>query len=107
MLSRVEVFLTLCVTSIINMTQEFLLHLFRESFFTILLISAPVLVVSLVVGFVISVFQAATSIQEFTLTFVPKLLAIAIVLVLMLPWMIDVMVTFTTNLFSQIPGLVK
>ena len=89
------------------MTQEFILHLFREAFFTMLLVSAPILIVSLVIGLVISVFQAATSIQEFTLTFVPKLIAIAIVLVLTLPWMLDVMINFTTSIIGQIPSLVK
>lgn len=89
------------------MTEEFIVNLVREAFFTMFLVSAPVLLVSLVVGLVISVFQAATSIQEFTLTFVPKLIAIAIVLVFALPWMMDIMVSFTTNLFGQIPGLTK
>jgi flagellar biosynthetic protein FliQ len=52
------------------------------------------------------VFQAATSIQEFTLTFVPKLVVIAVVLVLTLPWMIETMMSYTIMLFSQIPALV-
>jgi flagellar biosynthetic protein FliQ len=63
------------------------------------------LVLSLVVGLVIAVFQAATSIQEITLTFVPKIIAVAIVAVLTLPWMMEVMVSFTVNVFNQIPGL--
>ncbi len=88
------------------MSEEFVIHLFRESFYTMLLVSAPVLLVSLVIGFVISVFQAATSIQEFTLTFVPKLIAIAVVTVLTLPWIIDIMVNFTVSLFAQIPNMV-
>ena len=89
------------------MSEEFIVHIFREAFYTMLLVSAPVLFVSLVIGLVISVFQAATSIQEFTLTFVPKLIAVAIVVVLMLPWMIDLMVTFTISLYSQIPNLAR
>jgi flagellar biosynthetic protein FliQ len=89
------------------MSQEFVMHLFREAFFTMLLLAAPVLTVSLVVGLLISVFQAATSVQEFTLTFVPKLVAVAAIIVIMLPWMMDLMVSFTTNLFAQIPALVK
>ncbi|HUI10289.1 MAG TPA: flagellar biosynthesis protein FliQ [Bacteroidota bacterium] len=87
------------------MSQEFVIYVFREALYTALLVSAPLLVVSLVVGLLISVFQAATSIQEVTLTFVPKLIVIAIVAVLMLPWMIDVVVSFTTNLFHNIPTL--
>jgi flagellar biosynthetic protein FliQ len=88
------------------MTTEFIVHLFREAFYTTMLVSAPVLVVSLLVGLLISIMQAATSIQEFTLSFVPKLIAIAVALVLALPWMIDTMLSFTTNLFQQIPALV-
>jgi flagellar biosynthetic protein FliQ len=87
------------------MSEEFIVHMFREAFYTALLVSAPVLLASLVVGLVISIFQAATSVQEFTLTFVPKLIVVAIVLVLMLPWMIDTIVGFTQNLFQQIPML--
>jgi len=87
------------------MSEEFVIYLFREALYTALLVSAPLLVVSLVVGLLISVFQAATSIQEITLTFVPKLIVIAVVTVLTLPWMIDVIVAFTTNLFHNIPSL--
>ena len=88
------------------MTEQYIVSLFREAFYTTLLVSAPVLILSLVVGLIISVFQAATSIQEFTLTFVPKLIVVAIVIVLTLPWMMDVMISFTVNLFNQIPSLV-
>ena len=87
------------------MTEEFVIHMFREAFYTMLIVAAPILVVSLIVGLVISVLQAATSVQEVTLTFVPKIIAIAVVLVLTLPWMMDVMTTFTVDLFSQIPGI--
>jgi flagellar biosynthetic protein FliQ len=87
------------------MTEDFVVHMFREAFYTALLVSAPVLLASLVVGLVISVFQAATSVQEFTLTFVPKIVVVAIVLVLTLPWMMDTLVHFTTDLFQQIPSL--
>jgi flagellar biosynthetic protein FliQ len=89
------------------MNSEFVVHLFREAFYTGMLVAAPLLVVSLLVGLVVSVLQAATSLQEFTLSFVPKLIAIALVLVLTLPWMIDTLVAFTTNLLQQIPSLVR
>ena len=87
------------------MSEEFVVHMFREAFFTALLVSAPVLLSSLVVGLLVSVFQAATSVQEFTLTFVPKVVVVAIVIVLFLPWMIDTMVVFTQGMFQQIPML--
>jgi flagellar biosynthetic protein FliQ len=86
-------------------SEQYVVYLIREAFYTALLISAPVLLVSLIVGLVISVIQAATSIQEFTLTFVPKLIALAIVMVLTLPWVMNTMVTFTVNLFNNIPSL--
>jgi flagellar biosynthetic protein FliQ len=87
------------------MSEQMVVYLFREAFYTTLLVSAPMLVLSLVVGLVIAVFQAATSIQEITLTFVPKIIAVAVIAVLTLPWMMEVMVSFTVNVFNQIPGL--
>jgi flagellar biosynthesis protein FliQ len=87
-------------------TEEFVIHLMRETFYTILLVSAPVLIVSMIIGLFISILQAATSIQEFTLTFVPKLIVVAVVVVVALPWMFDVVKTFTINLYQQIPALI-
>jgi flagellar biosynthetic protein FliQ len=89
------------------MTEQFVVYLFREAFYTTLLVSAPMLLLSLIVGLAIAIFQAATSIQEITLTFVPKIVVVAIVAVLTLPWMMEIMVTFTLNLFQQIPMLGK
>jgi len=87
------------------MNEAFVVNLVREAFYTMMLISSPVLVVSLVIGLLISIVQAATSIQEVTITFVPKIVAIALVLVLTLPWMMEVLMTFTISLFQQIPTL--
>jgi flagellar biosynthesis protein FliQ len=87
------------------MTEQMVVYLFREAFYTTLLVSSPMLLLSLVVGLLIAIVQAATSIQEITLTFVPKIIIVAIVAVLTLPWMMDVMITFTTNIYSQIPAL--
>jgi flagellar biosynthesis protein FliQ len=87
------------------MSQDFIIHVFREAFYTLMLISAPTLLVSLIIGLIISIFQAATSIQEATLTFVPKIVVMAAVIVLTLPWILDVLISFTVNLFSQIPTL--
>jgi flagellar biosynthesis protein FliQ len=89
------------------MTEDFIVHLFREAFYTVMLVSAPTLLVSLIVGLIISVFQAATSIQEATLTFVPKMIVMAIVIVLTLPWILDVLISFTVNLFGQIPMIAR
>lgn len=87
------------------MTEDFVVHVFREALYTVMLVSAPTLLVSLVVGLMISIFQAATSIQEATLTFVPKIVVMAFVIVLTLPWILDVLISFTVNLFNQIPSL--
>ena len=87
------------------MTEEFIVHLFREAFYTATLVAAPILLLSLLVGLVISVFQAATSIQEATLTFVPKMIVIALVVIIALPWMIEILTSFTNDLFSQIPTI--
>ncbi len=89
------------------MTEQFIIHLARETFFTAFLVSAPVLIASAIVGLLISIFQSATSINEMTLSFVPKLIVIAVVLVIALPWIIDVMISFTKELFNQIPNIAR
>ena len=68
--------------------------------------SAPLLLTALVTGLLVSVFQAATQINEMTLSFIPKLLAIFVALVLAGPWMLNLMVDFTRRLISGIPGMI-
>lgn len=68
---------------------------------TAIMVAAPILLVSIVVGLAVSIFQATTHIQEQTLTFVPKVLAIVGVLILFGPWMITVLTTFITDLYSS------
>jgi len=89
------------------MNEVYVINLLREAFYTVFLLAGPILIVTMVVGLLISIFQAATSIQEMTLTFVPKAIIVAVVLVLMLPWMFDVMISFTTQVFTQIPSIIK
>ncbi len=79
--------------------------LVRQGVFQILLLSAPALLVSMAVGLVIAVLQATTSIQEQTLTFVPKIAAILGVLVLFGPWMLSTLVEFTRQIFAMIPKM--
>jgi flagellar biosynthetic protein FliQ len=74
---------------------------------TFLLAAGPVLLVSLVVGFVISLLQAVTQIQDFTLTFVPKILAVFLCLFLFLPWMASILVSFTSRIIGNIPMYVR
>jgi flagellar biosynthetic protein FliQ len=72
-----------------------------------LLIAAPMLIVGLVTGLIIGAFQAATSINEQTLSFIPKLIAIATTLVIAGPWMLKVLVSYTRELFESIPSLIN
>lgn len=85
-----------------GMTEEMVIHLIRETFYYTLIISGPLLLLSLIVGLLISILQAATSISEQTLTFVPKLIAIFIVTVLVAPFMIQTLKTFTLQIFELI-----
>ncbi len=89
------------------MTEELIIEVLTEVFWTTFLILLPVLGVSLVVGIFISVFQAATSIQEMTLTFVPKLVAAVLVIIFMLPWMIDKMVAITIKMFTMFQHVLR
>ena len=89
------------------MTVDSVQQLSGEVFKTILIVSAPTLAVSLLVGLVISLFQAVTQIQEFTLTFVPKIIAVFLTLFLLFPWTARVLMTFTTGLVENIPMYIR
>lgn len=89
------------------MTEEVVVQVLKEVFSTTFIILLPILGVSLIVGVFISVFQAATSIQEMTLTFVPKIVITALVIILIMPWMIDRMTAITQRFFTMFIPLVK
>jgi flagellar biosynthesis protein FliQ len=89
------------------MTIDLVKELSGEVFKTILIISGPALLVSLVVGLLISLFQAITQIQEFTLTFVPKIIAVFITLFLFFPWIARIMMSYTADLFTRIPVYIR
>ncbi len=89
------------------MSVELLNQLSRQTFETIILVGGPVLLVSLVVGVLISLLQAVTQLQEMTMTFIPKILAVFVTLLVALPWMVKVMVSFTRSIFENIPQYVK
>lgn len=89
------------------MTTDTVVGLMVETIKITLLISAPMLIVGLIVGVVISILQAVTQIQEMTLVFVPKIVAVLITLVASLPWMISLLTTYTQNLFANIPVFIK
>ena len=89
------------------MTEELIIEILKEVFYLTFIILLPVLGVSLVVGIIVSIFQAATSIQEMTLTFVPKILATAITILFLLPWMMDKVITFTIKIFTMFNTVIK
>ena len=84
------------------MTPEFLTGFFFEAIKTAIWLAAPMLLAGLLVGLAVSIFQSVTSINEMTMTFIPKMLAVACALLFFLPWMVQTMVTFTQNLFTNI-----
>ncbi|HEX2962595.1 MAG: flagellar biosynthetic protein FliQ [Bacteroidota bacterium] len=89
------------------MTEELIVEILTDVFYTTFIILLPILGISLLVGIFISIFQAATSIQEATLTFVPKILVTAVAIILLLPWMMDKMIAITLRLVNMFSTVVK
>ncbi len=79
--------------------------LFQKALWMAVLLAAPMLLFGLVAGLIVSIFQAVTQIQEMTLTFIPKILAVVLSLFLVLPWMLQQMIRFTTDIFGRIGTL--
>lgn len=91
---------------LLYMTPESVITIGQQALEVTILVSAPLLLAALAVGLLVSVFQAATQINEMTLSFIPKLLVMFIVLVVAGPWMLNLLMDYTRRLFSSIPGLV-
>ncbi|MEW6601315.1 MAG: flagellar biosynthesis protein FliQ [Nitrospirota bacterium] len=89
------------------MTIDTINGITTEMFKVVMYVAGPPLLTGLVVGLIIGLFQSVTQIQEFTLTFVPKMLVVFGCLFLLMPWMSEKLITFTTNLITQIPAYVK
>ncbi|AMD92730.1 flagellar biosynthesis protein FliQ [Desulfomicrobium orale] len=89
------------------MTPEFVIGFARQSIELTMSISLPMLGVGLAVGVVVSILQAATQIQEMTLTFVPKIIAVFLALLISFPWVMDKMITFTQDIFLNFPQYIK
>jgi len=87
------------------MTEQMVIQVVRDAFYHVLLIVGPLLLVSLVVGLFIAILQAATTVSEQTLTFVPKLLAVFLVIVLLLPYMIRTLKAFFFEIMKLISGM--
>jgi flagellar biosynthetic protein FliQ len=88
------------------MTAQMVVTLGREALVLTLMIAGPMLLFGLIVGLCIALFQAVTQIQEMTLTFIPKILAVGTALLIFLPWMINKATDFTRHIFELIPTLV-
>ncbi|RNC29554.1 MAG: hypothetical protein AWM53_00552 [Candidatus Dichloromethanomonas elyunquensis] len=89
------------------MTQNQVLNMAKEALGTAIIVGGPILLISLLVGLIVSIFQAMTQIQEQTLSFIPKLLCIAVILILLGPWMLNVMTAYTTNLFTDLANYAR
>ena len=85
------------------MTPEFITSFFIDAIQTAILLSMPMLLAGLIVGLIVSMFQAATQINEMTLVFIPKMLAVGLALLIFFPWMLQLMIDFTQNVFNNIP----
>jgi flagellar biosynthetic protein FliQ len=85
------------------MSDGVVVSLAQDALMTAILVSAPILIVSLAIGLVISLFQAMTQINEVTLTFVPKILGVFAIVAVMGPWMVGTMVSYTTRLYATLP----
>ncbi len=88
------------------MTPDSVVSLVRQALEMAMLAAGPLLLASLLTGLLVSIFQAATQINEMTLTFIPKLIVMFVVLVLLGPWTLELMVDFMVRLFNSIPGLI-
>jgi len=86
----------------LRLTSEFVLSLAERGIYTILLVAGPLLILALAVGLIVSIFQATTQIQEQTLAFIPKIVAVLVGLIFFGPWMLSRMVEFTANVFQNL-----
>jgi len=89
------------------MSQDLIVQIFRELLKTTIFLMGPILIATIIVGLLVSIFQAATQIHEMTLVFVPKIIVIGLCLMVLFPWMLNLMISYTVNLFTNIPAYVK
>lgn len=89
------------------MTDELIMHLGTSTLKTTAMVAAPMLLGALFIGLMVSLFQAVTQINEATLTFIPKMIVVALVFLIMGPWLVDTMSVFTTELFNNLPEYVR
>ncbi len=89
------------------MTPEFAVELLKMMIFQALTIAAPILLTAMIIGLCISLFQAVTTINEQTLSFVPKALSVIGIVLILLPWIVRSLIEFTTNIIQKMPSMVQ
>ncbi len=89
------------------MTDSFILQTIREALTIALIIAVPILVGGMLMGLIVSILQATTQIQEQSLSFIPKLVVVILLMIILAPWIINVMTGFTTEAFTKLPELTK
>jgi flagellar biosynthetic protein FliQ len=88
------------------MTPEYVIEIGKQAVFVLLLVAAPMLLAALITGLLVSIFQAATSINEATLSFIPKLVAMFVTLIFAGPWMLQILTDYMRRLFESLPQIV-
>lgn len=89
------------------MTDSMVIQIVRDALMMVLIVSVPILVGGMLVGLIISILQATTQIQEQSLSFVPKLVTVLLLLIVLAPWIANVLTGYTNELFAKIPQMVK
>jgi len=89
------------------MTPEFIVNFTMEALTVAMLLSAPMLAFGLAAGLIVGIFQAVTQIHEMTLTFIPKIIAVIVALLIFFPWMLELFVDYTTDLFVHMPEYIR
>jgi flagellar biosynthetic protein FliQ len=89
------------------MNEDFILGIGQEAIKVTMMIAAPMLFVAMIIGIIVSLIQAVTQINEATLTFIPKIIAIGIVLVVGGPWMLETLTQYTTEIFTRLPDFIR
>jgi flagellar biosynthetic protein FliQ len=89
------------------MTPELTITLMKRTLYTVLMVAGPLLAAGLIIGVLVSIFQTVTQIREMSLTFVPKIIVVLVVLAVFAPWMASIMIDFTVSLFRTMPQFVQ
>jgi len=89
------------------LTQTFVINLARDALFMVLLLAGPAMLAALLIGLIISILQATTQIQDQMLNLVPKIVGVFVVILVLGSWLLNSAVTYTTNLYAQIPNIVR